>query len=97
MPVPYTPEQIELIAEMGRDPKNWQLADQEAWELGKRMADAIADTYTDDDWHQLLNRLSPSRAAKQIASRPREDRRRLLGLIEPERRANVELLLPVTA
>ena len=97
MPVPYTPEQVELIAETGRDPKNWQLADREAWELGKRMADAVADTYTDDDWRQLLNTLSPSRAAKQIASRPREDRGKLLGLLASERRADVERLLPVTA
>ena len=53
--VTYTEEQIERITELGRDPKNWQPADQEAWELGRRMAAAVADTYTDDDWRRVLN------------------------------------------
>ena len=93
----YTPEQIERIAESGRDPSNWQPADREAWELGRRMADAVADAYTDNDWRYLLNKLPPSRAAEQIATRPTEDRRKLLELIDSERRADVERRLTVTA
>lgn len=79
--VPYTEEEIERIAAQGEDPKNWQPADPEAWELGRRMADGIAATYTDEDWRRILNALSPRRAARKISLRPPEDRRRLLELV----------------
>lgn len=94
--VAYTEQQIERIAELGRDPKNWQPADPEAWELGKRMAADIADTYTDDDWRRVLNALSAPRAARKIARRPPGDHRRLLELVVPDRRAEVERFLTVT-
>ena len=79
--MPYTEAEIEHIAELGRDPENWQSADPEAWVLGRQMAAGIADTYTDDDWRRVLNGLSPPRAARKISGRPREDRQRLLKLI----------------
>lgn len=94
--VPYTEEEIERIAELGGTPENWQPADPEAWELGRRMAAGIADTYSDDDWRRVLNALSPRRAARKISRRPPEDRGRLLELISPDRRAEVERLLAVT-
>ena len=92
----YTEEQIERIAELSRDPKNWQPADPEAWELGRRMAAAIADTYTADDWRRVLNALSAPRAARKISRRPPEDHRQLLELVVPDRRADVERFLTVT-
>lgn len=93
--MPYTEEEIERIANLGRDPKNWQPAGPEAWELGRRMAAGIADTYTDDDWRRVLNALSPSRAAIKISRRPSQDQRRLLELVAADRRAEVEGLLAV--
>ena len=57
---------------------------------------AIADTYTDEDWAIVLNTLAPSRAAQQISSCPPEDRRRLLRLVDSDRRADVEAFLVVT-
>lgn len=92
----YTEEEIRRLSELGRDPNNWEPADPEAWEQGRRMAMAIADTYTDKDWAIVLNALAPSRAAQQISFRPPEDRRRLLGLVDPDRRADVEAFLAVT-
>lgn len=94
--VPYTEEEIERIAAQGGDPKNWLPADPEAWELGRRMADGIASTYTDEDWRRILNALSPRRAARKISLRPPEDRRRLLELVSNDRRVEVERLLAVT-
>ena len=88
---------IERIAVLGRDPSNWRPADPEAWELRERMADAIADGYADEDWRRVLNSLNPSRAARDIACRPPEDRRRLLMLIDRHRRGEVERLLVALA
>ncbi|MCY4369373.1 MAG: hypothetical protein OXF41_08110 [bacterium] len=92
----YTEEEIERMADLGRDPKNWQPADPEAWELGRRMASGIAETYTDDDWRRVLNALSPSRVARKISRRPPQDQRRLLELLAADRRAEVERLLTVS-
>lgn len=91
--VGYPEEEMERIAELGRDPSNWRPADPEAWELGKRMADAIADGYTDEDWRRVLNTLNPSRAARDIACRPPEEHRRLLTLVDRHRRGEVERLV----
>ena len=93
--VPYTEDEIARIAELGEDPKNWQPADAEAWELGRRMAAGIAEGYTDDDWRRVLNALSPPRAARKISRRPPEDRLRLLDLIAPDCRTEVEQFLAV--
>ena len=59
------------------------------------MAVGIADKYTDDDWRRVLSALSPSRAARKISRRHPEDRGRLLELIAPDRRAEVERFLAV--
>ena len=93
----YTDEEVERIAELGRDPSNWRPAGPEAWERGRRLADAISDSYTDEDWRTILNRLTPSRAAQYILSRPPDNRQHLLELVEPDRRIEVERLLTVTA
>ena len=92
-----TEEEDRRITELARDPNNWQPAGPEAWERGRRMADVIADTYTDEDWRTLLNTLTPPRAAQYISSRPPEDRRRLLERVDPDRRVEVEGFLAVTA
>lgn len=89
----YSEEEIERIGELGRDPRNWRPAGLEAWELGKRIADAIADGYTDEDWRRVLNSLNPARAARDIACRPPEEHQRLLMLIDRHRREKVERLL----
>ena len=92
----WTPEKIEAICELGRDPNNWVPAGPEELEQARRIADAIADAYTDDDWRYFLNVLDPERAARQIASRPPEVRDHLVSLLDPERRAEVEsFLVPV--
>lgn len=95
--MPYTEEEIERIAELGRDPNNWRPAGPEAWERGRRLADGIADSYTDEDWRTILNRLAPSRAAQHILSRPPEDHHHLLELVQPDRRIEVQGFLTVTA
>ncbi len=59
------------------------------------MARAIADTFTEHDWKTLLNRLSPERAARQIARRPVGERQYLLSLLSAARRPDVEAHLPV--
>lgn len=92
----YTEEQIERIAEFADNPANLEPTGPEAWDNGRRMARAIADTFTEHDWATLLNRLSTDRAARQIARRPVEERQHLLGLLNPERRATVEAHLAVT-
>ena len=102
MGVEYTEELIERIvqeaAELLADPKNRRPAPPEAWEVGREMAAAIADMYTDDDWRLELNALDPSRAAGTISRRPPEDWRRLLELIDPDRRTEVESqLMAITA
>ena len=66
----YTQEQIERIAEFASDAANLKPAGPEAWEWGRQAGDAIADTFTDEDWETLLNRLSPDRAARHITFRP---------------------------
>ena len=92
-----TPEEDERITELARNPALWEPAGPDAWERGRRIAQAIADTYTDEDWRRVLNRLTPRRAAREISNRPAEDRGYLLGLLDPEQRAEVERLLTVTA
>ena len=89
----YTEADIQRISELGRDPRNWKPADPDAWDRGRLIAQGIADSYTDEDWKFLLNTLSPSQAARQITCRPPGDRDRLLGLVDPERRADVKGLL----
>ena len=52
----------------------------------------------DEDWKFLLTgTLSPSQVARQITCRSPGDRDRLLGLVDPERRADVKALLIVAA
>ena len=92
-----TPEEDALITDLAHDPDKWVPAGPDAWERGRRMAQAIADTYTDEDWRRVLNRLTPSRAARQISRRPAANRAHLLSLLEPEQRTGVEHLLAVTA
>ena len=92
-----TPEEDALLTELAGDPSKWVPAGPEAWKQGRRMAQAIADTYTDEDWRRVLNRLAPPRAARQIARRPAADRAHLLSLLGPEQRTEVEHLLAVTA
>ena len=87
----------EHIAELASNPANLEPAGPEAWEYIRRMASAIADTFTENDWKTLLNRLSTDRAAREIAKRPAEERQFLLGLLSADRRADVEALLAVTA
>ena len=93
----YTEAQIERIAELAGNPANLEPAGPEAWDNCQRMARAIADTFTENEWATLLNRLATDRAARQIAQRPVEERRYLLSLISPDRRAGVEAQLPVMA
>ena len=95
--MPYSAEEIEHIAELGRDPNNWRPAGPEAWERGRRLADGIADSYADEDWRTILNRLTPSRAAQYILSRPPDDRHHLLELVQSDRRIEVQKFLTVTA
>lgn len=88
--VAFSDEQIERIVESAGNLDNLQPADAAAWELCSRMASAIADAYSDEDWRYVLNELSPRRAARTIARRPLEDHHRLLMLVEPSRRAKVK-------
>ena len=57
------------LSDLGRDSNNWKSADPEAWEQGRGMAVAIADTCTDADWAIILNTLASSRAAQKISLR----------------------------
>ncbi|MDE0121301.1 MAG: hypothetical protein OXS33_06160 [bacterium] len=93
----FTEDDIRRLSKLGSDPQNWESADPDARDRGHRIAQAIADSYTDEDWKFLLNTLSPSQAAHQISHRPPEDRERLLRFIESERRAEVQSLLIVAA
>lgn len=93
----YTEEEIRQIAEMSKDPANLQPAGPEDWDMCRRMADTIAEGFTDEDWTIVLNRVDPDRAAQHLSRRPPEDRPRLLGLIHPDRRPAVEARLTVTA
>ncbi|MCY4369089.1 MAG: hypothetical protein OXF41_06625 [bacterium] len=92
----YTEEQIERITEFASKPGNLEPAGPDARDNGRRMARAIADTFSEHDWATLLNRLSADRAAQQIAQRPAEEREVLLSLLGTERRTDVEAHLPVT-
>ena len=92
----WTPDKIKAICELGRDPSNWVPAGPEELEQGQQIANALADSYTDDDWRYYLNVLDPERAARRIAIRPPEDRDHLLSLLDPYKRAEVETyLVPV--
>ena len=93
----YSEEEIKRIGESGRDPRNRRPAGPGAWELGKRIADAIADGYTDEDWRRVLNSLNPSRVAMDVTGRPAEEHRRLLMLIDRHRRGEVERLVSALA
>ena len=95
--LPYAEKEVEHIAELDRDPNNWRPAGAEAWERGRLMAGAIADSYTDEDWRTILKRLGPSRAAQHILSRPPDDHNHLLELVQQDRRVEVQRLLTVTA
>lgn len=89
---PYTEQEIELISRAAR-PENLLPAPPDAWEMARKIADAIADSFTEDDWRYVLNTLSPDRSAFDLSTRPPEDRERLLALIEPDRRSEVERCL----
>lgn len=93
----FTSEEDALITELARDPSRWEPAGPDAWERGRKIADAIADSYTDEDWRRILNRLTPRRAARDISHHPAEDRGHLLSLLDPKQRVEVERLLSVTA
>lgn len=92
-----TPEQDKRISELAGDHALWELAGPDAWERGRRMAQAISNTYTDEDWRRVLNRLTPPRAARKISRRPAEDREHLLSLLDPLHRADVERLVTAKA
>ena len=94
--VRYTEQEIEGVSRAA-SPENLRPAPAEAREIARGIADAIADSYTEDDWRHVLNTLSPDRAAMGISSRPFEDRRWLLLLIDPDRRAEVERHLATPA
>lgn len=81
-----TPEDDERITELARNPALWEPAGPDAWERGRRMAQAIADTYTEEDWRRVLNRLDPRRAARKISRLPAEDHAFLVDLLDPEHR-----------
>ena len=89
----HSAAQIRAIAALGRDPGNWEPAGKDAVEQATEMANALADTYTDEDWRHVLNTLSPTRTAHQIACRPLEYRDHLLTLIDPARREAVQSAL----
>lgn len=90
-----TPEQDERITEPARNPALWEPARSRRLEAGKGMAQAITNTYSDEDRRRVLNRLDPPRAARKISRRPAQDREYLLDLLNPEHRAEVALLLTV--
>ena len=90
--VPYTEQEIELISRAAR-PEILLPAPPEAREMARKIADAIADSFTEGDWRHVLNTLSPDRSAFDLSTRPQEDRERLLALIEPDRRSEVERCL----
>lgn len=69
----------------------------DASEQGRRIANAYFDTYTDEDWRRLLNKLHPDQAAGVISHRPVGDRQRLLMLIPSDRRAEVRHFLATVA
>ena len=68
-----------------------------ALEQGRQIANAYFDTYTDEDWRRLLEKLHADQAAGVISHRPVEDRRRLLLLMPPDRRAEVRQILATVA
>jgi len=88
----YSEELIRRISEAA-GPENLQPAPPGALEQGRQIANAFFDHYTDEEWGRLLNKLYPDQAAGVISHRPRKDRRSLLMLIHPDRRAEVERLL----
>ena len=88
----YSEEMIRRISEMAT-PENLQPAPPGALEQGREIANSYFDTYTDEEWRRLLNRLYPDQAAGVISHRPLKDRRSLLMLIHPDRRTEVERLL----
>lgn len=94
--VRYSEKEIERISRAA-SPGNLLPAPPEAREIARQIADAVADSYTEDDWRHVLNTLSPERAAMDISSRPSEDRQRLLLLVDPDRRAEVERHLAALA
>ena len=83
---------IRRISEVAT-PDNLKSAPPGALEQGRQIANAYFDSYTDEEWRMLLNKLYPDQAAGVISHRPREDRRSLLMLIHPDGRTEVERLL----
>ena len=92
----YSEEIIGRISEKA-NVENLQPAPPGAQEQGRQIANAFFDTYTDQQWRSLLNRLYPDQAAAVISHRPLQDRRSLLLLIHPDRRAEVERFLASVA
>ena len=88
----YSEETIRQVSEMAT-PENLRPAPPGALEQGRQIANSFFDTYTDEDWKRLLNKLYPDQAAGVISHRPLKDRRSLLMLIYPDRRAEVERFL----
>ncbi len=88
----YSEEMIGRISEKAT-PENLQAAPPGAREQGRHIANAFFDTYTDEEWRRLLNKLHPDQAAGVISHRPLKDRLSLLLLIHPDRRAEVERFL----
>lgn len=88
----YSAEMIGRMSEQAA-PEHLQPAPPGAQEQGRQIANAFFDTYTDEAWRRLLNRLYPDQAAGVISHRPLKDRRSLLLLIHPDRRAEVERFL----
>lgn len=78
-------------------PENLVPAHPGALEQGRQIANTYFDTYTEDDWRRLLNKLYPDQAAGVISHRPFEDHQRLLMLIQSNRRAEVEQSLAALA
>ena len=93
----YSQEFIDRIAELAQDPRNWEPAPPEALAVGRQIADAVADRYTDDDWRYVLNALDPRRAAGTISRRPAEQRSYLLSMLDPDRRTEIERRLAEAA
>ena len=54
------PDKIKVICDLGSDASKWVPAGLEELEQGRRTANAIADSYTEDDWRYYLNALKAS-------------------------------------
>lgn len=92
----YDEDIIRRISQAAR-PETLLPAPPGALEQGRQIANAYFDTYTDEEWRVLLGKLQADQAAGVISHRSAEDRRRLLMLIPPDRRAEVRRFLATAA